>query len=88
LGSGAIELEIGIGRPVGAIAPIEEQRGPEAGPLDPLQELLRDDLIGVDVRSGERNRAAGVRNKGLHTLLDKYASIVGSNLLHDFRSPT
>ena len=34
-------------------APVEEEELAEAGTLDPLQELLRDDLIGIDVRAVE-----------------------------------
>ncbi len=71
--AGPVELEIRVGGSVRQVAPVEEQRWSEAGPLDPLQELLRNDLIGVDVGSGQRNSASGVLFEGLHTILDKYS---------------
>src|SRR5438034_149205 len=47
LGLGPVELECGIQAAVGPEAPIVEQGGTEAGALHPLQELLRNDLVGV-----------------------------------------
>ena len=41
----------------GSLHPVEEEELAEAGALDPLQELLRDDLIRVDVRAVEHGRA-------------------------------
>ena len=44
-------------RPTGLVeAPVEEEELTEAGALDPLQKLLGDDLIGVDVRCGRGRR--------------------------------
>ncbi len=43
---------------VRVLAPVEERERPEAGALDALQELLRHDLVGVDVRAVERDRVA------------------------------
>jgi hypothetical protein len=45
----AIQFEVGVVRAVVTKPPVEEQVLPEAGPLDPLEELLGDDLIGIDV---------------------------------------
>ena len=42
----------------GSLAPVEEQELAEAGALDALQELLRDDLVGVDVGAVERRDRA------------------------------
>src|SRR3954454_21865606 len=39
------------------LAPVEEEELAEAAALDVLQELLRDDLVGVDIRAVERDRA-------------------------------
>src|SRR5262249_19329089 len=64
-----VELEIGIERSVFAEAPVIEEELAEAGPLDPLQELLRDDLVGVDVDAVERGEDAGVANERLHLVL-------------------
>ena len=44
-----VEDEVGL-----VLAPVEEQELAEAGALDALQELLRDDLVGVDVGAVER----------------------------------
>src|SRR5687768_16888487 len=42
-GVGAVELEVGV------LDPVEEEKLAEAGATDALEELLRDDLVGVDV---------------------------------------
>src|SRR4029453_16771751 len=55
-----VELEIGVLRPV------EEEELGEAGALDPLQELLRHDLVGVDVGTVEHGCARGDGAKGPH----------------------
>src|SRR3954451_13717419 len=54
-----VQLEVGI------LAPVEEEELAEAGALDPLQELLRDDLVGVDVVAVEHD---GGRRDGLEAL--------------------
>src|SRR4051794_16476130 len=54
-----VQLEVGI------LAPVEEEELAEAGALDPLQELLRDDLVGVDVVALEHD---GGRRDGLEAL--------------------
>src|SRR5262249_30670884 len=46
--------------------PVEEEELAEPGALDPLQELLRDDLIGVDVCTVENHRRRGHRRERLH----------------------
>ncbi len=53
-GSGARRTRAGSARTpgralLGVVAPVVEQELAEAGPLDALEELLRDDLVGVDV---------------------------------------
>src|SRR5262249_38664124 len=48
------------------VAPRREQAGPEAGPLDLLQPLGGDDLVGVDVRPPERDGRAGDDPDRLH----------------------
>ena len=58
--SGRFSSNSGFGRAVGQVAPIEEKTGPEADALDSLQELLRDDLIGVDVGPRQCRDASGV----------------------------
>jgi hypothetical protein len=83
---GPIELELGIRRAIGEIAPIIEQRGTESGPLDALEELLGNDLIGVDVGAREGNGAPGIGGEGLHTLTDKYAGANGSRPTSQFKS--
>src|SRR6478735_2229559 len=53
----AIELEARV------LAPVEEEELAEARALDPLQELLRDALVGVDVRTVEDECARGDRGE-------------------------
>ena len=50
----------------GIVADLVEQVLAEPGPLDRLQELLRDDLVGVDVDLRERGGDAGQRRELLH----------------------
>jgi hypothetical protein len=47
----AVELEARV------LAPVEEEELAEARALDPPQELLRDDLVRVDVGTVEHDRA-------------------------------
>ena len=64
-----VQFELGI---VGAIvveSPIEKQKLPKAGALDPLEKLLGDDLIGIDIRPIHRSDEAGVFGEGGHKLL-------------------
>ena len=51
---GPVQLEVRIGLPVVREAPVEEQELAEAGALDPLEELLGDDLVGIDVGAVQR----------------------------------
>jgi hypothetical protein len=60
---GPVELEIGI------LAPVEEQELPVPGPLDPLEELLRDDLVGVDVGPVEHGGDGRERVERLHAAI-------------------
>src|SRR5439155_106658 len=64
-GLGPVELECGIQAAVGPEAPIVEQGGTEAGALHPLQELLRNDLVGVHVGARQRGHGAGVADERL-----------------------
>src|SRR4051812_33615645 len=47
------EDRVGRQVPVRVLGPVVEQELAEAGPLDPLEELLGDDLVGVDVGAVE-----------------------------------
>ncbi len=58
--SGPVQREVGI------LPPLEEEALGEAGALDALEELLRDDLIGVDVRAIERRDRARDLRECLH----------------------
>src|SRR5581483_11220562 len=55
-----VQLEVGI------LHPVEEEELAVAGPLDPLQELLRDDLVGVDVAAVEHGDRGRDATKRLH----------------------
>ena len=46
-------------RRLGVVAPVEEEELAVAGALDALEELLRDDLVGVDVRQRQRHGGGG-----------------------------
>jgi hypothetical protein len=52
--------------PAGLLGPVVEEELAEAGPLDPLQELLGDDLVGVDVAAIESGDPAGDPRDRLH----------------------
>src|SRR3954452_9917777 len=57
-----------VGRQVPAVLllPVIEEELAEAGALDPLQELLGDDLVGVDIRAVEHGHLAFDDADGLH----------------------
>ncbi len=61
-----VQLERGVIRPVVQESPIEKQKLAEARPLDALQELLWDDLIGIDIRPIHRNDQTGVGCERTH----------------------
>src|ERR1700752_3381838 len=72
-----VQHEVGVERAPGRIAPglaaIEiapcvEKVGAEAGAVDRLQELLRDDGVGVDVGGVERGHPSGQDGKGWQPL--------------------
>src|ERR1700739_2414323 len=62
----AVQLEGRIGRAIRAKAPVEEQELAEAGPLDALEHLFRNDRVVVDVDSRQRGDPAGVNRERLH----------------------
>src|SRR4029453_6160868 len=57
---GPVELEVRL------LPPVVEEELAVARALDSLEELLRDDLVGVDVGAVEHRRASCHRAKGLH----------------------
>ena len=61
-----VQHELRVVGAVVPVAPVEEQKLAEAGPLDPLEELLGNDLIGIDVRPVQRSDQAGVGGEGVH----------------------
>ena len=65
---GPVELERGV------LAPVEEEELAEAAALDALQELLRDDLVGVDVGAVEHQRVRRHLAKRLHAGTSSRAS--------------
>src|SRR4051812_5180597 len=62
------EDRVGRQVPVGVLGPVEEQELAEARALDPLEELLGDDLVGVDVGALEHADGALHQAYGLHQL--------------------
>src|SRR4051794_17239933 len=65
---GPVQLEGGV------LPPVEEQELSEAAALDALQELLRDDLVGVHIGAIERHRARGHLPESLHAGTSSRAS--------------
>ena len=72
-----VEHEIGIERTHAVVlswltdvqvTPLVEEVGAEAAAFDRLQELLGDDLVGVDVGAIQRRDQAGVGGEGFHRL--------------------
>ena len=61
-----VQDERRVGRAVRVVAPVVEEELTEARSLDALEELLRDDLIRVNVRAFERNGDAFVDSEGKH----------------------
>src|ERR1700761_5454915 len=59
--------------PVGLLGPVVEEELPKAGALDPLEELLGDDLIGVDVVAAEHADASGDGLDRLHALTSSHS---------------
>ncbi len=64
--SGRLRMNSGVQFTLGVLRPIPEEERTEAGALNSLEELLRDDLIGVDVGPGEWGHLAGDDGDGLH----------------------
>src|SRR3989338_8484407 len=61
-----VELEVGIGAAVGAIAPVVKQVGAETGARNRLQKLLGDDLVRIDVRAIQRRDDSPVTGERFH----------------------
>src|SRR2546422_8507454 len=64
--NGVVELEVRIRSAVGPESPVVEQCRPEAGALHPLQELLRNNLVGIHVGARQGRQPTGVTHEGLH----------------------
>src|ERR1700722_1144238 len=61
-----IQNEVRVLFSVRAKSPVIKQKLAEAGALDPLQKLLGDDLIGVDVDPVQRSHAAAMNGEWFH----------------------
>ena len=61
-----VEREVRVERAVRRAPPVVEQKLPEAGALDALEELLGNDLVGIHVGAVERRHQTCVRAKRLH----------------------
>ncbi len=64
--AGRIQNKRGVQRAACGVAPIVEQEFPEARALDALQELLRNDLIRINIRAVERRDYSTVNAKRFH----------------------
>src|SRR5512142_1994476 len=61
-----VEHELNFRCAVRLKAPIVEQELPEPGTLNALQELLGDDLVGVNIGAVQRRCQSGMHAKRLH----------------------
>ena len=66
----SIQFKRRVHRPVVVKTPIEKQELAIASPFDPLQKLLGDDLIGINVSSIHRGNESGVYCERLHFIWD------------------
>src|SRR5438128_22544 len=65
-GVGVVELEVRVRTTVGPEAPVVEQGGSEPGAFHPLEELLRNDLVGIHVGARQGRQPTGVTHEGFH----------------------
>src|SRR5262249_5671949 len=72
---GAVQFEILDERAILAASPVPKEEFAEARPLDPLEKLLGDDLVGIDVGTVHRDHAASVFGKWFHSNLLPIADI-------------
>jgi hypothetical protein len=63
---------------IAGATPIEQQKLAEPGALDPLQKLLRNDLVGINIGPMKRSDATCVNANGFHgsLLADQINGIV------------
>lgn len=61
-----VQLEVRIFGAVFQKAPVEEYELPEAGALDPFEELLRHDLVCIDVGTVHRDHESGMGGEFFH----------------------
>src|SRR5439155_4482933 len=61
----------------GILAPCLEEAEPVTGALGPLQPVARDDLVGVDVRPPERERATGDDADRFHLKVRRQCEVSG-----------
>src|SRR6185312_12870713 len=61
-----VESEFWIERAIGAATPVEEDEFAKAGFLNALQELLGNDLVGINVGAVERRHAAFMYSEWIH----------------------
>ena len=54
--AGQVQFELGIGIAILMESPVEKEILSEARAFDPLEELLGDDLVGIDVGTVHRRR--------------------------------
>src|SRR2546429_582482 len=65
-GAGVVQLEVRVRTTVGSEAPVVEQGGPEPGAFHTLEELLRNDLVGIHVGARQSRQPTGMTHEGLH----------------------
>ncbi len=78
-----VEHEIGLLVAGLIVAQLVEQRLAEARPLDRLQELLRDDHVGIHVPERERGRDAGELGEILHEMSRRPDFVIANSVVWD-----
>src|ERR1041385_5345499 len=61
-----IQQEGRIGRTVAVVAPVKEKHVTITGALNPLQKLLGDDLVRIDIVAPEHSNDSAMNSKALH----------------------
>ena len=63
-----VQYELGIRASVREKTPVEKKKLAETGSLDPLQKLLGNDLVRIDVRARERRNQTYVSSEFIHRM--------------------
>ena len=68
-----VQDEVGVRSPVVVVSPVEEQEFTESGALHPLEKLLGDDLVRIDIDAVHGQNHAGQLAEGFHEVVSSVA---------------